>query len=116
MLKQRRFLLRLIGALLLAAALGATSALSPALAQNLDSLRASGAVGERFDGYAQARDASLSGYVQQVNQQRQQIYQQRAAEQGVPAEQVGRVYAKEIMAKAPKGTYFLNENNQWVQK
>jgi hypothetical protein len=116
MLKQRRVLLQLLGALALAAALGGPPAAGPALAQDLDSLRASGAVGERFDGYAEARDGSLSGYVQQVNAQRKQIYQQRAAEQGVSADQVGRVYAKEIMAKAPKGTYFLSESNQWVQK
>lgn len=116
MLKQRRVLLQLLGALALVALFGGPLSPGPALAQDLDALRASGQVGERFDGYAQARDGSLGGFVQQVNAQRKQIYQQRAAEQGVSADQVGRVYAKEIMAKAPKGTYFLNESNQWVQK
>ena len=47
-----------------------------AQAQSLDGLRASGAVGERFDGYAVARDSSAAGVVSQVNAQRRQIYEQ----------------------------------------
>ena len=105
-------LTRLIAGLLLAIALGG----APALAQDLNALRASGAVGERFDGYAQARDASATDAVRSINAKRQQIYKQRAAEQGVSPDQVGRVYAKQIMQDAPAGTYFLSETNQWVQK
>ena len=106
------FLPRLIAGLLLVFALGS----APALAQDLNALRASGAVGERFDGYAQARDASAADAVRSINAKRQQIYKQRAAEQGVSADQVGRIYAKQIMQDAPAGTYFLSETNQWVQK
>ena len=112
MIQRYRFLTGLLSALLLVFALGT----APAVAQDLDALRASGAVGERFDGYAQARDSGVAAFVRQVNAKRQQIYKQRAAEQGVPADQVGRIFAKEIMAKAPNGTYFLSETNQWVQK
>lgn len=97
---------------LLAGGLTAT----PAAAQSLDELRASGAVGERFDGLAVARDASAADAVTQINAKRQEIYAQRAASQGVPADQVGRVYAKEILAKAPKGTWFLTPDNKWTQK
>jgi hypothetical protein len=97
---------------LLAGGLTAT----PAAAQSLDELRASGAVGERFDGLAVARDASAAAIVDQVNAKRKEIYAQRAASQGVPADQVGRVYAKEIMEKAPKGTWIQAPDNQWTQK
>ena len=53
--------------LMLAAALALTVAMggSPAMAQSLDALRSSGAVGERFDGLVVARDGeSLSAGIQ----------------------------------------------------
>jgi len=89
---------------------------APATAQSLDELRASGAVGERYDGLAVARDASAAAAVAQINAKRQEIYAQRAAAQGVPADQVGRVYAQEILQKAPPGTWFLTPDNKWTQK
>ena len=88
----------------------------PLAAQSLDALRASGAVGERYDGYAEARDASAAATVQQINAKRLEIYKKRAAEQGISAAQVGRVFATEIMQKAPSGTFFLNESGSWTQK
>ncbi len=107
-------------ALLLALVLALAASGTPARAQSLDALRASGAVGERFDGLAVVRDpgasAQVQSVVQQVNQQRRQIYGQRASQQGVPIGQVGRVYAAEIMRNAPAGTWFLAENGQWGRK
>lgn len=87
-----------------------------AQAQSLDALRASGAVGERYDGYAVARDPSAAAIVSQVNAQRRDIYQQRAAQQNVPVEQVGRVYAGEIMQAAPPGTWFQDATGKWMRK
>ena len=89
---------------------------APAAAQSLDELRASGAIGERFDGLVEARDASAAAAVKEINAKRQEIYAQRAAAQGVPADQVGRVYAQEILQKAPAGTWFLAPDNKWTQK
>jgi uncharacterized protein YdbL (DUF1318 family) len=100
--------------LVLALALGLSG--PPALAQSLDQLRASGAVGERFDGYAQALQSSAAGTVDQVNAKRRQIYADRAASEGVAADQIGRVYAKQIFSKAPPGTRFLQENGAWITK
>ena len=92
----------------------------PASAQTLDALRAGGVVGERFDGLAEVRDPGASAQfrtlVQQVNQKRQQIYGQRASEQGVPIDQVGRVYAAQIQGQAPSGTWILSSSGQWSQK
>ena len=87
-----------------------------AQAQSLDALRASGAIGERYDGYAVARDSSAAGIVSQVNSQRRQIYEQRAAQQKAPVEQVGRVYAGEIFQKAPPGTWLQDASGKWVRK
>ena len=88
----------------------------PVLAQSLDQMRASGAVGERYDGYAQALQSSAASAVQQVNARRKQIYAQRAAKEGVTADQVGRVFAQQIFAKSPPGTRFLQENGSWISK
>jgi hypothetical protein len=88
----------------------------PVLAQSLDQLRASGAVGERYDGYAQALQSGAAGVVQQVNAKRRQIYQQTADKEGASVDQIGRVYARQIFAKAPPGTKFLQENGSWIAK
>ena len=88
----------------------------PALAQSLDQLRASGAVGERYDGYAEALQSGAAGVVQQVNAKRRQIYQQTADKEGASVDQIGRVYARQIFAKAPPGTKLLQENGSWVTK
>lgn len=88
----------------------------PAHAQSLDTLRASGAVGESLDGYLIARDPSAQSFVNEVNAKRQQIYAQRAAAQGVPASEVGKVYAKELLQKAPPGTWYQSPSGGWVQK
>jgi len=102
-------------------AIGLLLALSalPAMAQSLDDLRASGALGERFDGYVAVRDAGAAGakkVANEVNAKRRSLYEQRASTEGVSAEAVGRVYASQIMQKAPRGTWFLDENGNWRQK
>ncbi len=105
--------------LMLAAALALTVAMggSPAMAQSLDALRSSGAVGERFDGLVVARDggSATAKFVEGVNAQRLNIYRERAAAQGVSLEQVGRVYAQQIRKSAPRGTWFLQDNGNWTQ-
>ncbi len=110
----RRNLARLV--ILAAAALALGWSAPPVLAQSLDQLRASGAVGERYDGYAEALQSSAAGVVQQVNAKRKQIYAQRAAQESASVDQIGRVYARQIFAKAPPGTKFLQENGSWVTK
>lgn len=87
-----------------------------AQAQSLDDLRASGAVGERFDGFLVARDAGAQAFVKKVNAQRKKIYEDRAKAQGAPAAEVGKVYAKEIMTKAAPGTWLQAPDGSWKQK
>jgi uncharacterized protein YdbL (DUF1318 family) len=114
----RRTALSFIGRTVVAGLLGLTFvAVSPAWAQSLESLRASGVLGERYDGLVAVRQASADAnrVAGEVNAQRQALYKKRAAEQGVAWEQVGRVYAQQIFAQSPKGTWFLTEQG-WVQK
>jgi len=79
-----------------------------------------GLVAERYDGYAVVRDAGAPADVQalvdQVNAERRALYQERAAVEGAPVEEVGKVYARQIMSAAPAGTWFLGEDGNWVQK
>ncbi len=114
---RRRCFLSIMVALPVAAA---ATALFPgaAGAQSLNELRASGAVGEGYDGYARGRKAGggAQSVVDAVNAKRRAIYAKRAKEQGTAAGQVGRVYARQILAKAPAGTWFLKESGQWVRK
>lgn len=88
----------------------------PGHAQSLSDMLASGKVGEGFDGFLRARDASAQGFVNQVNDKRFEIYSKRASETGQAVEVVGRIYAKELYEKAAAGTWFLLENGSWIQK
>jgi hypothetical protein len=88
----------------------------PVSAQTLDELRASGKVGERYDGFAVARDPSAADLVGEVNARRRGVYEQRAAEQGVSVEAVGAVYAKEIVDQVPAGTWVLTADGEWRRK
>jgi uncharacterized protein YdbL (DUF1318 family) len=118
-LRGRRRVLLSLAALGLGLALSAGAAIPPAMAQSLDALRASGAVGERHDGLLELRDkgnAAAKKTVTEVNAKRSKVYADRAASEGVEPAQVGKVYAKEILEKAPDGTWFLKPNGAWVQK
>lgn len=89
---------------------------APTLGQSLDEMRVSGALGERFDGFAQALEPSAQPEVEKINAKRKTIYQTRASEEGVSADQIGRVYAAQIFKKAPSGTRFLQEDGKWITK
>lgn len=95
----------------LALILGATQA----AAGTLEDLRASGAIGERYDGYAVAKEPGAQADVDEINAKRRAIYQEKAAAQGIPIEQIGKVYAEEIIKKIPAGTW-IQLNGQWRQK
>ncbi len=95
----------------------APAALQPAAADQLDDLRAQGQIGERFDGYAEARSGASEGaraLVKQVNAQRREIYEKQAKKQKVSVDQVGRVYAERIIKKLPKGAWVRTEDG-WQQ-
>jgi len=87
-----------------------------AWAASLQDLRASGALGESVSGYAVARDPGATAEVASINEKRKAVYAEKAAAQGVSIEQVGKVYAKEIFAKVPAGTWLQNEQGQWLKK
>lgn len=90
-----------------------------AAAGPLDEPRASGIVGERFDGYAVVRDAAAAtgahhATVKDINAKRRAHYASVAAGSDVAA--VARIYAKKIFDSAPAGYWFLLESGSWIQK
>lgn len=106
-------------ALLAAAVLGLSPLAAHAQARPLDSLRAQGVVGERYDGFAAVHGAAspdVTDLLARVNAERRTLYEQNAASQNAPAAAIGRVYAQEIMKSAPAKTWFLSESGQWAQK
>lgn len=102
------------------AAVHATATPAYAQAKPLDAPRSSGIVGERYDGYAVVRDANapadIRKLVEQTNAERRKVYQDQAAAKGAPAEEVGKVYAGQIMSAAPAGWWFQDAGGAWVQK
>lgn len=115
----RRTALMALLATVVLASMGLSGAL---LAQDrpLDGPRAQGIVGERYDGLAVIRQPAAAGglesLVADINAKRQALYQRRAASEGVPATEIGKIYAKEIFRSAPSGTWFQQENGSWLQK
>jgi hypothetical protein len=94
----------------------------PAAAQDrpLDAPRAAGVVGERFDGFAVLRDSkapqAVKDLVAQSNARRKAFYAKRAAEDKVPEAAIGKIYAQQIIKRAPAGTYFLDESGKWIRR
>jgi len=94
---------------------------APARADDrLDELRKAGAIGERYDGlavvHATGADSTVKALVDEVNTKRRKIYEEQAKKEGAPVTEVGKVYAAQIAAKAPSGSWFLGEDGKWVQK
>ena len=113
-----RFAILLGAGFLIGAAL-ATTGSAKAPARLLDAPRASGSVGERYDGFAVVRgtaSAEVVALVDKVNAERRAVYAERAASDHAPIEAVGRIYAAEIMKSAPPGTWFLSDAGRWIRK
>ena len=110
-------MLNRLSALLLVLALVCVPLATETAAQSgeLDRLRTIGVVGERYDGLLVARDPAHGEFVATVNAQRLEIYQQRASSQGVAVDQIGRIYAQQIIESAPSGTWFQDEDGSWRQ-
>ena len=87
----------------------------PAWADSLENLRASGAIGESYNGYVVAREPGAREEADEINAKRKAIYQEKAAAQGIDIEQVAKVYAAEIIRTVPPGTW-IQTNGQWRKK
>jgi uncharacterized protein YdbL (DUF1318 family) len=58
----------------------------------------------------------IAALVREINAKRRAAYEDIAAKQNVPIDQVGAVTAEKIKSQAPAGQYFLAPDGSWVQK
>lgn len=86
----------------------------------LDDAKAAGLIGERPDGYVAAVQPNpppdIAALVRQINAKRRAAYEDIAAQENVPVDQVGAVTAEKIKQQAPAGEYFLAPDGSWTQK
>ncbi|MEQ8346305.1 MAG: YdbL family protein [Sneathiellaceae bacterium] len=123
MTSRRRFLAGLASGSIFALGLATLGSLAGSLllprtarAQTPEQMLRAGTAGERFDGYMEARDPSVAAAVAEINAKRRAVYQERATQQGAPVEAVAKVYAGEIINRAPGGSWILQQDGRWVQK
>ncbi len=102
--------------LVLSAALALALPVASAFAADWKQLRADGQLGERYDGFLEARDAAAAGAAAEINAARRELYQRRAAETGAPIGQVGRIYFLENLEQLPPGTWLRLEDGTWTRR
>ena len=107
---------KLLRLTLLACALLLVLPAGPAGAQSLDDLRAGGQVGERADGFLEARDGAAQGLVAEINAKRRQEFERIAAEQGISVDEVGRIAAEKIISRLPSGAWYRTSGGDWRQR
>lgn len=98
-----------LGVAFLAAALLLAFA-PPAQALTLDQAKASGALGERYDGYLGVVNASAEAdaLAKNVNAKRKAAYAQIASKQGTTTAAVAAITGAKLVGEAPSGQYVLS--------
>jgi uncharacterized protein YdbL (DUF1318 family) len=86
----------------------------PAFA-DLASARASGAVGEKLDGYITALkpSAEINALVDEVNARRRTEYAKISAQKGQPVDVVAKVAAGEVINNLPPGSAYQGSDGSW---
>ncbi len=86
----------------------------------IDAAKASGTVGERWDGYVAPVNPPVSANLQQaidtMNLRRKDIYEKAAKKTNATLEQAGVVFAENIITGLPDGYYYLPKGEGWTQK
>jgi uncharacterized protein YdbL (DUF1318 family) len=110
-----RSALRLIGLVIAVVFLAAPAG----RADEVDSAKAAGHVGERADGYlgvAPGAPASASGLVNEVNAKRKAKYSAIAKQNGTAVDAVGALMGQKLIERAPSGQYIMGSDGRWVKK
>ncbi|MBL28100.1 MAG: hypothetical protein CMM50_11200 [Rhodospirillaceae bacterium] len=113
-----RIILRIAFVLTLLA--GAISFTGTSWADSARDAKASGAVGERLDGYlgyvTDKVPASVVSIVEDVNAKRRIAYQKIASQTGQDLSKVEAVAGSKLIAGAGKGEWVMNAAGAWVQR
>ncbi|MHA1571256.1 MAG: YdbL family protein [Alphaproteobacteria bacterium] len=108
--------LRIFPALFLAVALAFGS---PAIADELDDAKASGAVGETYRGYiapVSSPTPAVSALVDRINAGRRAQFEDIAARNDITLEQVELLTGQRVFERAAGGTYLMDASGAWAQK
>jgi uncharacterized protein YdbL (DUF1318 family) len=94
---------------------------APASAQSpaVDAARASGAVGERYDGYmgfASSASATLNAQVASINIRRRALYTNLAAQRGASPSEVGITAGCQLLARIPVGGAYMLGDGAWRRR
>jgi uncharacterized protein YdbL (DUF1318 family) len=91
-----------------------------ARADELDSAKAAGQVGERPDGYLGVVSPSAPPAVKQlvddVNAKRKGKYGEIAKQNGTAVDAVAALMGAKLIERAPAGHYVMGANGRWVKK
>lgn len=83
----------------------------------IDSLKASGALGETNRGFLEIREGDSGTTVAaEENRDREVVYAELARRTGTSAEAVGRARAKQIANASAPGVWLQRENGEWYRK
>ena len=98
--------------------LGAVKARIGQRLSKLDSLKASGAIGENNRGLVEVRGGSgdAASVVADENRDREVVYAAIAKQTGASPDGVGRARAKQIAANSAAGVWLQHEDGSWYKK
>lgn len=96
--------------------LGAVRARMEQRLPQIDSLKASGALGENNRGLLEARSGEGGSVAAAENRDREAVYAELAKRTGATADSVGRARAKQIAANSAAGVWLQRESGEWYQK
>lgn len=93
-------------------------AVTPAMALDLQSARASGVVAEKADGYVVAvkPGADVNALVADVNAKRRAEYARISKENGQPLNVVGKVAAEQVINNLPAGSLYQGPDGQMKKR
>lgn len=82
----------------------------------VDSLKASGVLGENNRGFLEVRSGDDQGVAAAENADRGVVYAALAKQTGATADVVGKARAKQIFAASAKGVWVQSPTGEWVKK
>ena len=82
----------------------------------IDTLKASGGLGENNRGLLEARSGEAGSVAAAENRDREVVYAELAKRTGASTDSVGRARAKQIAANSAKGVWLQRESGEWYQK
>ncbi len=115
------FLIRTCLAILLIAGIIAVNAGHASAGDpEIEAAQQQGVVGERIDGYlgivSGNVDPALMRKVNEINNKRRALFDQKAQETGTATAQVARISGEKQVERAAKGEYVMRDDGAWTRK